>query len=142
MIETTSRCIACITSAAFRATGITEDDANNGKLMFFSPSGSSILMQYENLIYQLVILSDESDHDWLNPSILRVRNFNLGGEPSDEAKKEITAIWQKGLDAWIRGGADKDNDAYLPTPLRNRLSTLMKEEIAALKKQNRHHASA
>ena len=61
---------------------------------------------------------------------------------SDEAKKEITAIWQKGLDVWIREVADKDNDAYLPTPLRNRLSTLMKEEIAALKKQNRHHASA
>ena len=142
MIETTSRCIACITSAAFRATGITEDEANNGKLMFFSPSGSSIFMQHENLIYQLFIVNDESDHDWLNPNILRVRNFGLGGEPSDEAKKEITAIWQKGLDDWIREVAEKDNDAYLPTPLRNRLSTLMKEEIAALKKQKRHRAGA
>ena len=142
MIESTSRCIACITGTAFRVSGITEDDANNGKLMFFSPSGSSIFMQYENLIYQLVVLNDESEYDWLNPSILRVRNFNLGGEPSDEAKKGITAVWQKGLDVWVREVADKDNDAYLPTPLRNRLSTLMKEEIAALRKQKRHRAGA
>ena len=35
MIESTSRCIACITGTAFRVSGITEDDANNGKLMFF-----------------------------------------------------------------------------------------------------------